>query len=352
MTALIGSSLTISIGERYRDVVSERWPVIVPAQPDELLASWLHRLAYANGVAPRSFARVLGLNAGMWSALLDLRLPTDVANLLRARTDISPQQLSAMMLSHALPKQLLLPLRNTRRLKGSTWLQFCSRCLAEDAEPYFRRRWRLATRITCTRHGYRLRDRCPSCQNGIVVFDQTKLAPQHYCVGCGYDLRGASIVAVSPAAKLLDRCIDDILQLEAITGPQSSILVRRLLSMPSLADVYPTMILTSLSTSMRTRCVERLTRRDHPNGWLMEDDDDVAVGQRVIPSTSSLSTLIELLTTALGRKRGRKAATNRRGRPVELAALLEAYTRMMESPARRPSRETRSSVKRDRPRSG
>lgn len=192
MTAPDGPGLTISIGERYRDVVSERWPIIVPAQPDELLSSWLHRLAYANGVAPRAFARVLGLSAGMWSASLDLRLPTDVANLLCAHTDISPQQLSAMMLSHAMPMQLLLPLRNTGRLKGSTWLQFCSRCLAEDAQPYFRRRWRLATRITCTRHGYRLRDRCPSCQSGIAVFDQTKLAPQHYCVGCGYDLRCAS----------------------------------------------------------------------------------------------------------------------------------------------------------------
>lgn len=30
-------------------------------QPDELLSSWLHRLAYANGVAPRAFAKQLGV---------------------------------------------------------------------------------------------------------------------------------------------------------------------------------------------------------------------------------------------------------------------------------------------------
>ena len=56
----------ISIRERYGDVVSDLWPVTVMPQPDELLSSWLHRLAYANGVAPKAFARVLGLNPGMW----------------------------------------------------------------------------------------------------------------------------------------------------------------------------------------------------------------------------------------------------------------------------------------------
>ncbi|AVC45459.1 hypothetical protein RLV_1719 (plasmid) [Rhizobium leguminosarum bv. viciae] len=83
-------------------------------------------------------------------------------------------------------------------------------------------------------------DRCPSCRSRIAVFNQTELVPQHYCVCFGYDLRRASIVGVSPVAKLLDWRVDDILRPEAITGsPSSSILVRRLLSMPSLADAYP-----------------------------------------------------------------------------------------------------------------
>ena len=47
---------------RYRDAVSDRWPVTVTPQPEELLSSWLHRLAYANGVATKALARVLGLS--------------------------------------------------------------------------------------------------------------------------------------------------------------------------------------------------------------------------------------------------------------------------------------------------
>jgi hypothetical protein len=63
MTTVDAHAPAISILERYRDVVSDRWPVAVAPQPDELLSSWLHRLAHTNGVAPRAFARVLGLNS-------------------------------------------------------------------------------------------------------------------------------------------------------------------------------------------------------------------------------------------------------------------------------------------------
>ncbi|MFW8642338.1 TniQ family protein [Rhizobium beringeri] len=101
MTAIDGQAPVISIRERYRDIVSERWPIITTPQPDELLSSWLHRLAYSNGVPARAFARVLGLNSGMWSAALDLRLPIDVANQLQTYAGVSLHQLTTMTLSHS-----------------------------------------------------------------------------------------------------------------------------------------------------------------------------------------------------------------------------------------------------------
>lgn len=106
MTTINAHAPTIAIRERYLDTVSDRWPITVAPQPEELLSSWLHRLAYANGVAPRGFARVLGLNPGMWSAALDLRLPADVANLLSANTGVAHNQIAAMTLSHDLPPEL------------------------------------------------------------------------------------------------------------------------------------------------------------------------------------------------------------------------------------------------------
>ncbi|AVA23686.1 MULTISPECIES: TniQ family protein [unclassified Rhizobium] len=325
-------ALTISIRERYRDVVSDQWPAIVAPQPDELLSSWLHRLAYSNGVAPRSFASVLGLGIGMWSPALDFRLPSDVTRLLCANAGVSPNQLAAMELSHVLPKQLLLPLRNSGRRDRSTWLQFCSRCLAEDAQPYFRRRWRLATRVSCTKHGCRLRDRCPSCSSRIAVFDQSELVPQHYCVRCGYDLRRASTIAVSSAARQLDRCIDEICGLDSLNGsPSSGALIRRLLNIPSLVAIYPQATLSSLSTSARTRCIERLAC--DPNHWLIYDYDDMAFDQRrrLVPPADGHSALIGLLANALMRKRGRPSAGNGERPAVNVAPLLRTYGQMCRS---------------------
>ncbi|WP_312862189.1 TniQ family protein [Rhizobium sp. BK529] len=307
-------------------MASHRWPVIVAPQFDELLSSWLHRLAFANGVAPRAFARVLGLAPGMWSASLDLRLPGNTASQLCTNTGVSLDHLSGMTLSHALPKRILLPLRSSGRRDRSTWLQFCSRCLAEDPHPYFRRRWRLASRVACSRHGCRLRDRCPFCRSRIAVFDQGKLVPQHYCVRCWYDLRRASIVAISPGAKWFDGCIDDIFRSEALSSsPPGRALVRRLQSIPRLAGSFPESVLTNLSTAARTRCVERLTR--HLSDWLMNEEDvDDGVRQSLIPAADSHSSLVELLVAALAPKRGRPStAMNGRRPTLDPAKLFKAH---------------------------
>jgi hypothetical protein len=335
MMAIDAPGLAVGIRERYRDVVSEKWPVIVTPQADELLSSWLHRLAFANGIAPRPFARVLGLHAGMWSASLDLKLPADVENLLRAHTGISSHRLSTMMLTRSSLKPLLLPLRSSGRRDGSTWLQFCSRCLAEDAQPYFRRRWRLATQVSCATHRCGLRDRCPSCHSRVEAFNQTELVPQHYCVRCGFDLRRASKVPMSLPATKLDQCTNDVCRLEAITRPsRSRMFVQRLLRMPRVFDSFPTASLSNLSTAIRIRCVERLA--DQPTDWLTADYDMVATHWRCsILLAGGHGPLIAQLADALEQKRQRRTTTNHRIPTAELSALLRAYARMMEGPRRR-----------------
>lgn len=65
------AGFAIEIRERYGDVARGWWPVSVDPLPDELLSSWLHRLALANGIVPRSFAGVLVFDERMWSPRLD-----------------------------------------------------------------------------------------------------------------------------------------------------------------------------------------------------------------------------------------------------------------------------------------
>ena len=49
------------------------------------------------------------------------------------------------------------------------WLQYCPHCLQEDADPYFRRRWRLAFVTICPAHRQQLLDRCAVC-SAVVNF--------------------------------------------------------------------------------------------------------------------------------------------------------------------------------------
>lgn len=256
------AGFSIEIRERYRDVVVDRWPVVADPEPDELPSSWLHRLAIANGIAPRAFGEVLGLGGGMWSLRLDGHLPDALAARLGARTGVARGTISALVTTDGAPASLLLPLRATARRNRSTWIQYCAACLAEDRVPYFRRSWRLASRISCFRHGCGLRDRCPACRGALAPFAQTDLAPQHVCAHCGFDLRDAARVPVAVAARRLERSIDDVWKMKASeASSRIEALVARLLYLPVAAGGGSGRLLTNLPATARIRCFERLARR-------------------------------------------------------------------------------------------
>lgn len=79
-------SLCVEVQPRYREVRPDRWQVECPPQPDELLSSWLWRLALHNGLSPREFADALGLGGGMSWARLDAALPAEHAHVLARHT--------------------------------------------------------------------------------------------------------------------------------------------------------------------------------------------------------------------------------------------------------------------------
>ncbi|UGX89677.1 TniQ family protein (plasmid) [Bradyrhizobium barranii subsp. barranii] len=318
------TGFAIEIRERYQDVVADRWPAAPGPQPDELLSSWLHRLAIANGVAPRAFAGVLGLSGGIWSPRLDLRLPQDVATWLGARTGVTPEAISSMAMTDGALAPLLLPLRDTVRRGRSTWLQYCALCLADDRAPYFRRSWRLASRISCFRHGCGLRDRCPACRSGIAPFAQTDLIPQYVCVRCGFDLRGGAKKSVEAAARRLERSIDDICKAE-IAKSSSAIheWVARLLRVPVVAGVGSGRPLANLSASTRIRCFELLAQRA---------DDGLIAAAFARPRQPTLAAggrdgLIARFVDFIDARQ--RAPRSARAQPpgVDLAALLAAYAR-------------------------
>lgn len=74
-------------------------------------------------------------------------------------------------------------------------MQACPFCLAEDGEPYFRRRWRFAFVASCPRHECFLVDRCPACGNPIHFHHSASRWPQStvnvmtICYECQFDFR-------------------------------------------------------------------------------------------------------------------------------------------------------------------
>ncbi len=339
MTARETNAPFIEIRERYRDVVSARWPITVTPQRDELLSSWLHRLAYANGVPGRAFARILGLTPGMWSARLDLKCSITLADQLRQYADITSEQLAAMRMPDGLPKQLFLPLRKLYRRSGSTWLQFCPRCLATDTHPYFRREWRLATRLTCEKHKSRLRDRCTACNQPVAAFDQNELRPHHYCAGCGYDLRHASTIYLCPAVRKLDQCIHEIFGFNLIAGlPIDGLLVRQFLEIPQNTGIHRQGLLTGLSASLRARCYEKLVCRPNEGDvgqWHAHGIGGAPTSQ--VTKESGVDLLTRMLSDALTPKQGRPAAGDSRS-TVDLTHFLTKAQQMNLTPMSPKSR--------------
>lgn len=336
MSGTTCANFAVEIRERYRDVARDRWPISIDPEPDELLSSWLHRLAHANGIAPRSCAGVLGLGGAMWSARLDLRLPCDIAALLSDRAEISPEALATMAMSDWVLAPLLLPLRESANRNRSTWLQYCPLCLGEDESPYFRRQWRLASRVSCFVHGCGLRDRCPACRSAIVGFDQRELVPQHFCARCDFDLRTAPKVSVKARARRLEQAIADIFRVELAKSPttESSTAVRDVVSRVLRASVATdgslAMSLTGLASRVRIRSFEQLA--GEPLDWLTHDKDAAVTRRRWMILAAGghdrlVACFVDFLHNYQARRKSKRLIQRVAG-GADLADLLAAYRRV------------------------
>lgn len=156
------------------------WPIHPHPLPDELLSSWLIRLARGNGYKVHSFcAQFFGRERQIWNRDIDHLAPAWLLDALASRSGTTPERIVKTTLrafeSFAFERfcetgttRWVLPLsvfHRTRRARGQ---QFCPLCLAGDAEPYLRRSWRLAVSVVCVAHEVSLQDACPHCSSPIA----------------------------------------------------------------------------------------------------------------------------------------------------------------------------------------
>ena len=159
------------------------WPIHPQPLADELLSSWMIRVARDNGFKVHNFyADHFGRERQIWNRDIDHHAPTWLLDGLETYSGVPHTRLEALTLrafeSIAYERlnetgntRLLMPLSIFHRTRRAYGQQFCPLCLATDKTPYLRRRWRLALVVVCVRHGVLLQDRCGNCGR--------PLAPHH-----------------------------------------------------------------------------------------------------------------------------------------------------------------------------
>lgn len=186
------------------------WPAHPHPFRDELLSSWLVRVAHANGLKVQTFCdHQFGSKRQIWNRDIDRLAPTwlietmsdKTATPLKLAINTTLQTYEGVLYDKYHPSgqlRWILPLQIYHRKRHGHGIQFCPQCLTEDADPYYRRSWRIAFHTFCSKHRIMMLDRCPHCGNGIAyhrlelgkpkIFHSKSLAN---CESCSFDLRDA-----------------------------------------------------------------------------------------------------------------------------------------------------------------
>lgn len=227
------SSIPIEyIGDRLQERPA-RWPVRPPPMPDELLSSWLNRVAVANGMGPWSFYMALSQATGAsrdrcfwlnqvdlltvrWMHWADACCNKQLAGYLADRTGIDEKLIRSMSLQRpsdataqdrtpsgtlqwilleVMPNLLLPEAREIEKVRAS--MRFCPHCLAEWQDPWFRKFWRTSLASICIRHRCSLLSTC-RCGADVQPHLSREARSQAFCYSCGNDLRSMQTQPASP----------------------------------------------------------------------------------------------------------------------------------------------------------
>lgn len=210
-------------------LTSPLWPIRYKPLPDELLSSWLVRLARGHGLRVQTFCNLIfGNQLQVWNRDIDRLGPDWIVDVLSERTG-TPIGVArgatlrsyegllypAFRTSGAL--QWITTLQMFHRTRQGYGMQYCPLCLFEDMVPYFRKEWRVAFVTICSRHQCMLRDRCVACGAGVAFHrgDMGNLQGQHResiadCFACGASLASDLVDSVESYEPLVMDWLSEI----------------------------------------------------------------------------------------------------------------------------------------------
>ena len=238
-----------------RGLTSPLWPIHFKPLPDELLSSWLVRLAHSHGLKVQTFCNLIfGNRLQVWNRDIDRLAPEWLITELSERTGTTTKQVMETTLQsyqgivyhrHRASGTLcwIQSLRLHHRKFEGFGLQFCPKCLAQDEEPYFRKSWRVAFNTICTAHNCMLHDRCPDCGYG-VAFHRNDMRHVQYapivslkeCHQCGLDLSKSQAIRPKYESKAIGKFLGNLSQ-KLFDGTLGQIEIDNLLVMHHFAKL-------------------------------------------------------------------------------------------------------------------
>lgn len=185
------------------------WPAHPKPCHDELLSSWIVRVAQANGIKLQTLCwQLFGNAVSPWNRDIDRTAPSWLLSAFSKHTgqpywDLFQTTLATyrtrLYQHRRLSGQLawVLPVNNHGMNRQSYGQQFCPMCLSEGPFPYFRKHWRIALFTYCPIHQIALHDACPNCLAPVVHYrgdfgkELENATPMNQCHLCGFDLSTA-----------------------------------------------------------------------------------------------------------------------------------------------------------------
>lgn len=199
------------------------WPLYIPPQDDELFSSWVCRLAYEHQVKIYTFLKIYFSNNNNYLARnVDLIKPLEVTTTIRKHTLLEDSEIDNLFLSNyegiVFEKNTyktytkgILPLGIFNQKRKNYGTLYCPLCLSKEL-PYYRKKWRLTSSLTCTECNTRLKDRCDKCGNSITYHLNNRsintseiIRPYSlkFCQ-CGHDLSLLTINDIPPTNKEIE----------------------------------------------------------------------------------------------------------------------------------------------------
>jgi hypothetical protein len=206
-------------------------PAFSKPYPDELLSSWLTRMAFDHGL------NVSELHEYIWPESnghpdIDRVITNKDIQVFADRTNCSFEEVYNTTLSYYKHKlfssshMMMAPdlwLIHSKRV-NARWknnyhsgLMFCPGCLKKKA--YFKKQWRLAVSFVCNHCGYYLVEECPNCKKGSSLVDTVKedlsdRTVQEYlvnCHRCDHDVTDCEPEIAPPGVVKLQQQLYDII---------------------------------------------------------------------------------------------------------------------------------------------